>query len=172
MALYNKMLQFIVIVCSLATISQAFTVPEGQPNGVYYYDSDTDTHTLVSAAATESTEGSIEGAIKFPRGLPGSYSCGNILVPNLDYTSALGQFVSKCYGQTLSKGAHIYSIYGDVKLFRCAYGKSACSAQDLKNFLGYVDTQCGSTMDAHMTGWVKVNKGLSYGATTPDASAC
>lgn len=166
-----------------AAFSQAFTVPEDLPNGVYVYSSNAAVAGITGSVDSDSAQaGTIQTLADYksiqagetvnsssiardvthspkfiPRGKAYPISaCGKNYIGALDYGSALKIVDENCGNDNkFNKGNHIFGKYGDAVVFMCNYrDTNQCHDTQLYTSMAIVNTKCGKTLTSYRTGKV------------------
>lgn len=138
----------------LATGAAAWTIPVGQPNGVYSVTTDSSglaEHTLIRLIAdTNATTKLTTRSAKFypKRQNPGSndITCAGYALSNSDNGNAAGELEAQCgNGAFVDSGRDFYSIVGNSVVYYCNFsgGTNNCYASEALDAFSRITSQCG-----------------------------
>ena len=149
----------------LVTGAAAWTVPEGQPNGVYSVFTDNSgvsIHTLIRLITdtNATTELTTRSAKFYPKrqGLnPGSneIGCGGYALSNSDNAAASGALEAQCgNGAFVRAGYDFYSIAGGSVIYFCNYSgqTNQCFRSEAVDAFQRITAECGEGV----AGWDQV----------------
>ncbi|KAE9364338.1 hypothetical protein N431DRAFT_488914 [Stipitochalara longipes BDJ] len=151
----------------LASGATAFTIPEGQANGVYavsYAEDGTELHELIGAPSTADPAtikgwASGTGHAKDRRQIPGisnSIGCGGYELNHGDTDSAAHALDAQCGGgASVGRSRDFYSLAGCSVWYFCnlAGQEQTCWASERVQAAAAIANQCGS----YWAGWDNIN---------------
>jgi len=112
-----------LLLTAFAAMTTSFTIPEGQPDGVYVHHPEDNTHTKLSDIGSSPAAPKLTSA-KFKRysNLPSpDVNCGAVSVTSLDSASAQQSFNNGCVDQNIPEGTNYYALSGDAVVYMCTY---------------------------------------------------
>lgn len=150
----------------LASPIFAFTIPEGQAEGVYsvsYDEHGNETHTLVQpgdpneVVPTQSLSNPNSAKFKFEKRDDFTYTCGGDALNHQDTDDANRALDNQCGAGTnvVGGGMDFYSIVGCTVSYYCnfAWTSSVCSYSRRQDISGGITQACGW----YMSGWSNQN---------------
>lgn len=161
-----------------------FTVPKGQPNGVYSVSYDTNgtaIHTLIAEPLTDQEFASHQAAAArapHARALQSrqsdSTSCGGYGLNPGDTDRANAGLGVQCTPGAVSIGRDFYSIWGSVVSYVCNYGSTGwvCWASDLSADYVRITQTCGNYNAGWRVRWLSGSTGAQSGYEGSGARFC
>lgn len=151
----------------LATGAAAWTVPAGQPNGVYSVSTDSSgvsVHTLIKLITdiNAPTKPTTRSAKFYPKRQLNTGSndigCGGYALSNSDNAAAAGALENQCgngaFVTSNENGRDVYSIVGGSVVYYCNYSGTTnnCYASEAVDAFARITSQCGE----NNAGWDQV----------------
>ena len=160
-----------------------FTIPQGQPDGVYAVSSDAkgvDVHTFLSAPVNSTEALSISAtAAKFPRrGLAARQTqeigCQHYELNHVNTDEAVEALKRQCGPGAINSGYNFYSISGSTVAYICNMGHTAviCESNGVGEVFGRITGVCGRYGAGWETRWADRNTGATTGYEDRSAKFC
>lgn len=179
-----------LILLAATVAASGFTVPAGQPDGVYavsYDDNGTAIHTIIGEAVSQEELSQIitardpEPELKSPSRILGKRQsdatyCGSSF-QNLDHgdtDAAVEALKRQCNPGTVPGGLDFYSIAGSVVAYVCNHGSVnwVCTRNGLTNDFALITNTCGLYKAGWRVRWTQGNQGAQTGYEVSHAKFC
>ncbi|KAM7183550.1 hypothetical protein V8F33_013522 [Rhypophila sp. PSN 637] len=166
--------KFLALAAAAASLTAGFTIPEGQPDGIYFGNLQTGEIQLLASINATSVRRARRGTALHARTVPlpvSDQGCPPAGLNPGDYLGAYSNFANYCdEGGKIPGGGLAYATVGSAVWYGCSYGgEQPCDSPEVSDAESRFNENCGAAQSAwvYMDEWKK-----TYGRDVASAEIC